>query len=423
MAKVAIIGAGMAGLACAHALEAGGVDWTLLEASDGVGGRVRTDTVEGFRLDRGFQVYLTAYRAAGELLEYPQLRLRPFRSGARVFDGRGFASVMNPLRHPVAAVSGLAGRPALAVDLARMAPVAVEAVRRPVTEPPASLGRTEDLLRRLDLSDAAVDGFFRSFFGGVFLDRSLSTDESQFRFTLSAFARGDAAVPALGMGEIPRQVAAALPAGRIRLRTPVAAVRRAGAAQEVRLAGGASERCDAVVVATDMSAAHALDPRIPARRWCPTETFHWACDLARLPSPLREPILFLDGTGEGPVNHAACMSSVAPEYAPQGQALVSLSMVGIDWETTGMNALVARTVTQMERWFGRGAMAGWRLLRTDRVLRALPRQHPADLAMRPSHEIDDGLFAGGDHLTDGSIDGAVRSGRLAAEAVLRALRA
>jgi predicted NAD/FAD-dependent oxidoreductase len=98
-------------------------------------------------------------------------------------------------------------------------------------------------------------------------------------------------------------------------------------------------------------------------------------------------------------------------------------MVGIDWETTGMNALVARTVTQMERWFGRGAMAGWRLLRTDRVLRALPRQHPADLAMRPSHEIDDGLFAAGDHLTDGSIDGAVRSGRLAAEAVLRALRA
>ena len=417
MAKVAIVGAGMAGLACAHALQARGVDWTILEASDAVGGRVRTDVVDGFRLDRGFQVYLTAYRAAGELLEYPDLDLRPFRSGARVFGGGGFASVMNPLRHPLAAVSGLAGRPSLAVDLARMAPVAVEAVRRPVTEPSAPLGRTEDLLRRLDLSSAAVDGFFRSFFGGVFLDRSLSTDESQFRFTLSAFARGDAAVPALGMGEIPRQVAASLPAGRIRLRSPVSAVRRAGASHEVRSAAG-DERYDAVVLATDMAAANALDQRVPSRRWCSTGTFHWACPLGRLPSPLREPVLFLDGTGEGPVNHAACMTSVSPRYAPEGQALVSLSLVDVDWTATGMNALLARMVAQMERWFGTGAMAGWHLLRTDRILRALPRQHPADLSMRPSHEIDDGMFVAGDHVTDGSIDGAVRSGRLAAEAAL-----
>ena len=138
-----------------------------------------------------------------------------------------------------------------------------------------------------------------------------------------------------------------------------------------------------------------------------------------LPAPLRQPVLFLDGTGEGPVNHAACMSSVAPGYAPPGQALVALNMVDTDWTVDGMAAVSARTVRQMERWFGTGAMRGWRLLRTDRVLRALPRQHTNDLSMRPSTEIDDGLFVAGDHVTDGSIDGAVRSGRLAAEAALR----
>ena len=419
MARVAIIGGGLAGIACARALQAAGADWCILEASDALGGRVRTDIVDGFRLDRGFQVYLTAYRAAGELLEYPELDFRPFRAGAQVFEGSGFASVLNPLRHPVAAVAALAARPSMAVDLARMAPLAVDGVRRPVAEPPAPLGSTAELLRKLDIGTATVDGFFRSFFGGVFLDRSLSTDASQFRFVLSAFARGETVVPALGMGEIPRHMAAPLDAARIRLRTPVAGLRRRGAVHELRTAAGAHEEFGAVVVATDMSAARALDGRIPARAWCATTTFHWACDLGRLPAPLRQPVLFLDGTGEGPVNHAACMSSVAPGYAPPGQALVALNMVDTDWTVEGMAAVTARMVRQVERWFGSGAMRGWRLLRTDRVLRALPRQHTHDLSMRPSTEIDDGLFVAGDHVTDGSIDGAVRSGRLAAEAALR----
>lgn len=421
MARVAIIGAGLAGLACAHALQARGADWVLFEASDGVGGRVRTDLVEGFRLDRGFQVYLTAYRAAGELLEYAPLSFRRFRAGADVFDGRGFTSVSHPLRHPVAAVAGLAGNPSMAVDLARMAPVALEAVRRPVLEPAVPAGSTEALLRRLDLGSRTVDGFFRSFFGGVFLDRSLATDESQFRFVFSSFARGETVVPALGMGEIPKQIAASLPAGRIRLRTPVSAITRRGGGHEVRLASGDVELFDAVVVAADMSAAHALDARIPVRPWCATATFHWACSIADLPAPLHRPTLFLDGTGDGPVNHAACLSSVAPEYAPPGQALVALNLVDVDWSATGMSAVTARMVTQMERWFGPGAMRRWRLLRTDRVIRALPRQHTQDLHSRPSTEIDDGLFVAGDHVTDGSIDGAVRSGLLAAEGVVRTI--
>ena len=423
MARVAIIGAGMAGLACAHALQARGVECVLFEASDGVGGRVRTDVVDGFRLDRGFQVYLTAYRAAGELLEYAPLSFRRFRAGAEVFDGRGFTSVSHPLRHPIAAVTGLAGNPSMAIDLARMAPVALEAIRRPVTEPAVPVGSTESMLRRLDLGARTVDGFFRSFFGGVFLDRSLSTDESQFRFVFSAFARGETVVPALGMGEIPRQIAASLPQDRIRLRTPVASVSRRGGVHEVRLASGDVDRFDAVVLATDMTAAHALDARIPVRPWCATATFHWGCALGDLPAPLRQPTLFLDGTGEGPVNHAACLSSVAPEYAPPGQALVALNLVDVDWSATGMSATTARMVTQMERWFGSGAMRRWRLLRTDRVIRALPRQHTQDLHSRPSTEIDDGLFVAGDHVTDGSIDGAVRSGLLAAESAARAIGA
>ena len=419
MARIVIIGGGIAGISCARALETAGADWQLLECSDALGGRVRTDVVGGFRLDRGFQVYLTAYRAVGEFVDERSLGLRHFTSGAMVFDGGGFARIVHPLRDPVGAVRGVLSRPSTALDLARLAPMALSAMRTPAERPGTPEGSTRALLGRMDIGEATVDGFLRSFFGGVFLDRSLETDASQFRFTFSNFARGDASVPAHGMGELPRHLAAPLPAHRIRLNTRVSAVAHHAHGATVRTAGGDEIAADAVVIAADMDAAHALDPRIPARRWCATTTMHWACEARALPGPMREPILFLDGTGGGPVNHAACMSSVSADYAPEGMALVSLSCVDAGPEDGGLAALVARTSAQMDRWFGRGAMAGWRLLRTDRILRALPRQHAPDLAARPAPVVDDCTVVAGDHVTDGSIDGAWRSGSDAAAAALR----
>ncbi|NBQ14454.1 MAG: amine oxidase, partial [Proteobacteria bacterium] len=61
------------------------------------------------------------------------------------------------------------------------------------------------------------------------------------------------------------------------------------------------------------------------------------------------------------MNHAACLSSVAPEYAPEGQSLVMLNLVDVDWSAESMSSVTARMVLQMERWFGKGAMTGWRL--------------------------------------------------------------
>ncbi|MFO0961791.1 MAG: NAD(P)/FAD-dependent oxidoreductase [Phycisphaerales bacterium] len=422
MPRVAIIGAGLAGLACARRLQRAGVEWTILEASDGVGGRARTDLVDGYRLDRGFQVLLTGYQEAGEVLDLPALQLRSFYAGALVFDGAKLVRLANPLRHPMAAARSIATQTVTALDAARLAPIAFSAARTRVAEPGAPDGATLALLRRMDLSRGIVDGFFRSFFGGVFLDRSLETDASIFRFLFACFARGDVAVPAQGMGAIAAQLAGGLGEAGILLRRPAVQVHRRGGSFEVRTADGAAHAADAVVYATDMTAAHALDARIPARHWQATTTLHYACDRINLPSTLHEPVLHLDGTGEGPVNHAACISSVAPEYAPPGKALVSLNLVDTDWANESMAAIQARTVRQMERWFGPGAMRRWQLLRIERIPRALPRQHEGDLHTRPAAILDDGLFLAGDHVTEGSIDGALRSGRHAAEAACAWLR-
>jgi phytoene dehydrogenase-like protein len=423
MARTVIIGGGIAGLACAHALQAAGRDWVLFEAGDACGGRVRTDRVDGFRLDRGFQVYLTAYRAIGEALDERALGFRAFQSGAQVFDGTRFVHVAHPLRHPVDAIAGAVASPATAVGLAPLAPLAIDALRSPVPPATPEGETTEHLLSRLGVGRRVTDGFLRAFFGGVFLDRSLATDAGQFRFTFGHFVRGAAAVPEDGMGAIPAQLAAGLPADRIRLRCAVSAVRHRSDGVTVHLADGTERFADAVIIAVDMTAAHALDPRIPVRPWRPTYTMHWACRAQDVPNAMRAPVLLLDGTGDGPVNHAACMSSVAPRYAPPGQALIDLNIVDLPREPESMERLVARVRAQMDRWFGRGATDGWRLLRTDRVLRALPRQHPEDMRSRVGAQLDARTFVAGDHVTDGSLDGAWRSGLAAAEAVVGAIRA
>ncbi|MFZ5833144.1 MAG: FAD-dependent oxidoreductase [Planctomycetota bacterium] len=97
--EVIVFGAGLAGLCCARRLMESGRDCLLLEASDGVGGRVRTDLVEGFRLDRGFQVLLTAYPAAQAILDYDRLDLRPFYAGAIVLHAGRFHRVADPWLH------------------------------------------------------------------------------------------------------------------------------------------------------------------------------------------------------------------------------------------------------------------------------------------------------------------------------------
>lgn len=95
---IVIIGGGLAGLSCAVRLQEQGVQSIICEASDGVGGRVRTDQVNGFLLDRGFQVLLTAYPEAARQLDYDRLQLQYFDSGSLVLTGDGLQRLSDPWR-------------------------------------------------------------------------------------------------------------------------------------------------------------------------------------------------------------------------------------------------------------------------------------------------------------------------------------
>jgi phytoene dehydrogenase-like protein len=402
-----VVGGGLAGLSCALLLERRGVNVHVLEASDDVGGRVRTDEVDGFVLDRGFQVLLTAYEEVRSQVDLPRLDLRAFRPGALVWTGARLETVGDPFRNPASAASTLAARVGSLGDKMK-----VGLLRRRLLAGSAAAcfqgpeRSTLEELESLGFSKAFIDTFFRPFLGGVFLERGLQTSSSLFRYYLRCFAAGDASIPARGMQRLPELLAAPLEE-RISLGARAVAVSPTGAT----LADGGVVEADQVVVAVDGAAAASLLDE-PAPRFKATVTSYFASDRP----PVDAPLLILDGEGTGPANHVAVMSNVSGAYAPTGASLVSVS--GVDAAAGDADVFRREVPGQLRRWFG-ASVEGWTHLRTYRIPQAIPRHPPGSVALdRVSVRRSDGLVLAGDYTTFGSIQGALLSGRRAAEVVL-----
>ena len=226
---IIIVGAGLAGLRCAGALEERGAPWLLLESQDGPGGRVRTDYVEGFQLDRGFQVLLTAYPEARRALDYDALDLRSFAPGALIRLPGGFQRLHDPFRRPTALLSALRAPIGTLGDKLRIARLRRRLRRMSLPELWRRPERTtREALADYGFSPTIVERFWRPLFAGIQLDRSLTTSSRMFAFVFRMLAEGDSALPAAGMQAIPDQLAAGLPAGRIRYGTTVVAVDSGG---------------------------------------------------------------------------------------------------------------------------------------------------------------------------------------------------
>ncbi|MUN37471.1 NAD(P)-binding protein [Actinomadura sp. NEAU-AAG5] len=397
--SVVVVGAGLAGLACAVRLHEAGVPVRVLEASDGVGGRVRTDIVDGFRLDRGFQVFNTAYPEARRVLDLEALDLRPFASGLLVFHEGRRERVMLPWRHPEHALSGVLADIGSARDKAALAAMTARDLAVPGSWIRDGAERdTAAELRRWGISGEMTEKLLRPFLAGVLLERKLETSSRFFHLIWRSFARGTIAVPARGMGEIPAQLAARLPAGTVSLETPVRQVTDEG----VETVGGETINADAVVVATDPAGAAALVPEIEAPVMRDVTTFYHAAP----ESPLNEPVQVLDA--EGVITDTLVLTDAAPEYALDGGALVSTSVLGLDADE-------ARVRDRLGDIYG--DTAAWRLVAAYPVKAALPAMPPPLRLRRPVRQRA-GRYVCGDHRDTGSIQGALVSGRRAAQAVL-----
>ncbi len=403
---VLVIGAGLAGLRCAAVLAGRGYDVSVWEAEDRVGGRVRTDVVDGFRCDRGFQVLNPAYPALQRAVDVHELRLQSFEAGVVIRRDRDRVKWVHPLRHPrevprMLTKGGLSLREAAA--LLRWA--------APALGPRALVAARHDTTLRDALDRGGVDGITRRvldrFLAGVLLDDTGSTSNAFALLLTRMFALGVPGLPADGMGALPALLARPI-VDRIHLRRRVTEVTRAGSDWMIT-DGEATVRARDVVVAADAPAANALTGA-PAPPTKGVVTDWWAAD----DLPDRPAMLSVDGRAapRGPVLNTAIISSAAPTDAPSGRHLIAASALIEPGRPTPPEAAMRRHAADV---LGLDPSAWTSVIRHE-IPDALPVQ-PAPLTVRRPARTPDGLWMCGDHRDTASIQGALVSGRRIAEAI------
>ena len=400
---IVIIGAGIAGLTCAKYLKDKGIEALVLEAADGIGGRVRTDVVEGFKLDRGFQVLLTSYPEAENLLNYKDLRLRILPSGARIRNGSDFFVMPNPLKNFLTAPQALFSPVGSLFDKVKILQLNLET--RNATEPDDVSNRkssesTVSFLKNYGYSETIISRFFKPFFRGVFLEKELNTNSSFFKFLYNQFAKGDVVIPQNGMQAIPEQIAAHLSPNQIRLNTPVTKV----VGKTVYLENGETIEADKIVLATDAKTAAKLLGETSSVEFNST-----VCLYFESAAPLKlsgEPYLIINSNTDELIDHLLVASDVAPTYAPAGKTLISVSIVG-DKNVPG-EVLEEKVQAELVEWFGRENI--WRHLKTYRITDALPRFVEGSTT-GGNLKINEYLYRCGDYTAYPSLNAAMKTGR------------
>ncbi|KAE8686813.1 zinc finger protein 36, C3H1 type-like 2-like isoform X1 [Hibiscus syriacus] len=393
-APVIVVGAGLAGLAAATLLNSDNIPFLLLEASDGVG-------VEPMLA----------------------LNLQKFYSGARVYYGGEFHTVADPLRHFSDSVLSL-GNPIgtvfdkllIALTRARVLSKSDEEILKADEVP------TIQLLKSIGFSDSIIGRFFRPFFGGIFFNPELETTSRLFDFIFKVLALGDNTLPANGIGEIPNQLAAKLPSDSIMLNTEVVSVDfNDSNSPSVTLESGETVKSELGVI---MAVEEPARDKILAGRttWVQkkkpdrsTVCLYFSLDRDQI--PVRDPVLFLNGSGEGIINNMFFATNVAPSYGPSNKALASVSLIGL-YENDSDDDLRAKVIKELSCWFGASKVESWQHLRTYRIGFTQPNQSPpTDLMKNPN--IGSALYLCGDYVTSATFDGALVSGRRAVEALLK----
>lgn len=404
---VVVIGAGLAGLNAALTVQQAGKQVVVLEASDRIGGRVATDEVDGLLLDRGFQILNPAYPELQRLGVLEELDLRRFDAGIMVALEDGIAKLGDPLRRPQWVASTIGARVGDVKSKAKLlGAIGKVWMNGSLGQPAERDGSVADGLRADGVSADIYERVLRSFLTGVFLDDPANVAAGYGDFVLRSFVQGTPAVPSRGMGALPRSMAMRLHDGTVRLNTSVRAVR--GGEVET---DGASIYARQVIVAVDPQQARAWFPQMEVAETRACTTWYHVTST----SPTEDRAILVDGLSRGPVVNSVALSKVAPSYASRARTLVSSTTLGTD----SSSERESDVRTQLARMWGVSTLE-WELVRADVVEHALPAMRPGAPMFRRI-DVADGVLLAGDHRDTPSQQGALVSGRRAAEAAVRAL--
>lgn len=398
----------MAGLSAAIYLKRAGKKVLVLEASDRVGGRVRTEKIDGFVLDCGFQVLLTEYPEAKELLNYERLKLRKFLPGAYIYTGSPtFKIIADPGRLPkkmfTTLFSGIGSLGDKVKVLSLKGKLKHMSVQEIFDQPELT---TAEALKQYGFSSSFTEQFLRPFFAGIFLENELTTSRRMFDFCFKMFCEGFAALPEEGMESIPQQLSQELSdTTEIRLNSKVTSITN----EKVVLESGYECSAANIILACDPIDNIAGIQLRKEVNYCPATTFYYKYSH----SPLDEEFLMINALPGKLINHLAVITDISSKYSYTSDALISVSVVN----DKGLpEDILAREVKkELKEWFGPSA-SYWELIKVYRINRALPVQQSVSSLLNPEEvELRNGLYHIGDFSLNSSINGAMSAGRQIAD--------
>jgi phytoene dehydrogenase-like protein len=417
--SIAIVGAGLAGLTCAKVLRDRGIDdFIVLESSDGPGGRVRTDRVGDFYLDRGFQVLFAAYPSVKKHLNLAALELCEYSPGAVLVQGDRHYPIGDPLRLPSSLLPSLRNP---LISLGDKAAVLLLRAKLWIT-PIETLWQQPDLptidfLKKWGFSDRIVERFFKPFYGGIFLDSELKTSARLFQFYFKLLSEGAIATPKLGMGAIADQLASHLQPEQLRYNVPVEQLLREGdRITGVQLQTGEMLSCRQVVCATDAPTTRRLLNDLPLDPPIPATARAVSCLYFSSPVSLHSgKTIHLNSaiTTQTLINNCIQLSNVSPALSPAGRHLLSVSVLGIP--ALQQEELVSRCKSELSSWFPHVPVDRLEFLKVYRIPFAQFDQPPGlhDSLPQPQTGLQ-GLVLAGEYTRQSSIEGAMSSGERAA---------
>jgi phytoene dehydrogenase-like protein len=407
--SVIIIGGGLSGLTAARQLHKEGIDFLLLEATDRIGGRVKTDVLDGFRLDHGFQVLLTAYTESKRWLDYSKLDLKSFLPGALLLQSNGKQDIMgDPLRNfssllpTVFSKAGSFKDKLLILKLRnRLAGLTIEEIFQQEEMPTKVV-----LQKEYGFSTSMINRFFAPFFAGIFLERELTTSRRMFDFVFKMFSEANTAVPNFGMEEIPKLLSSPLPADAIYTNASVSKIYQ----QTVQLTDGSTFSAPHIIVATE---ATGIVQELTSVKTSFQSTIH--VHFVAEESPIKKRLIALNTNSNRLANNICTINNIAPGYAANDPFLISISVVG-DPDLSEKELLQALR-NELQEWWGK-ATQDWQHLHTRKIKYALPNQSSVLHSIaNENYELRKGLYACGDFQLNGSINAAMKVGREIGELV------
>ena len=400
--KITIIGAGISGLITAIELEKLGFSPIIIEASDCVGGRVKTDIVEGFQLDHGFQVLLEAYPKAKKYLNYKTLELQKLVPGAVIYKNGKTNLIGDPLRDFSLFVPTLLAKVGSIKDKLAIFKLNLELKNKSIEaifndEQQSTLQYLEDK----GFSDRIIQNFFKPFFTGIFLETDLRTSSAMFQFTYKMFGEGLALIPKEGVQAIPNQLKSQLTKTVFKFNTKVKSVEE----KRIILEDDSVISSDIIIIATDASRILGLEKPIA---WKSCDTLYFEVEQ----NTLKNPIIGLLADKDALINNIFYTTSIANNNISKEQLL---SVTIVKNHNLDEADLISRIKTELKNKCG---IITKRFIKRYSIKKALPDlEHLDYFGSDEKFLFSDTIYLAGDTMLNGSLNAAMTSGEIVAQLI------